>query len=63
MQCLEITIYFSYFLKPICNVLKLTLQQMLNLDKDQTDLKVLAAGTYDTLIRTNSDDAIDHLNL
>ena len=25
MQCIKITIYFSYFLKSICNVLKLTL--------------------------------------
>ena len=25
MQCLQITIYFSYFLKSICNILKLTL--------------------------------------
>ena len=36
---------------------------MYNLDNDQIALKVLAADTYDTLIRTNSDDAIDHLNL
>ena len=38
-------------------------QQMYNLDKNQTVLKVLAADTCDDLIRTHSDDAIDHLNL
>ena len=38
-------------------------QQMYNLDKDQTALKGLVADTYDSLIRTNSDDTIDHLNL
>ena len=36
---------------------------MYNLYKNKTSLKVLAAGLYDNLIRTNSDDAIDHLNL
>ena len=36
---------------------------MYNLDKDQTALKVLVADTYDNLIGTNSDDAIDQLNL
>ena len=39
------------------------LQQMFNLDKDKTTLKVCATNTYDGLMRTNSDDAIDHLNL
>ena len=39
------------------------IQQMYNLDKDQTAIKVLAADTYDILIRTNSDNATDHLNL
>ena len=34
------------------------IQQMYNLDEDQTTLKVLATDTYDILIRTNSDDAI-----
>ena len=35
---------------------------MYNLDKDQTALKVLAADTYDNLVRTNSNDTIvDHL--
>ena len=38
-------------------------QQMFNLDKDKIALKVLVAGSYDNLIRTNSDDAIDHLNV
>ena len=37
--------------------------QMFNLDEDKTALKVLAADTYDILIGTSSDDAIDHLNL
>ena len=32
------------------------IQQMSNLDEDQTALKVLAADTYENLIRTNSDD-------
>ena len=36
---------------------------MFNLDEDKTALKVLAADTYDNLIKTNSDDAIDHFNL
>ena len=39
------------------------IQQMYNLDKDQTAINILAADTYDSLIRTNSEDAIDHLNL
>ena len=40
------------------------IQQMYNLDVDQTALKVLAADMYDNLIRTNSDDTIvHHLNL
>ena len=39
-------------------------QQMYNLNEDQTALKVFAADTYDNLIRMNSDDAIeDHLNV
>ena len=36
---------------------------MYNLDQNQTALKVLATDNYDNLIRTNSDDAIDYLNL
>ena len=36
---------------------------MFNLDEDETTLKVLVADTYNDLIRTNSDEAIDHLNL
>ena len=39
------------------------IQQMYNLDENQTVLKVLVADTYDNLIRTNSHEAIDHLNL
>ena len=39
------------------------IQQMFNLDEDKTSLKVLIADTYDDLIRTNSDDTIDYLNL
>ena len=35
---------------------------MLNLDEDKAELKVLAADTYDDLIRTNAEEAIDHLN-
>ena len=38
-------------------------QQVHTLDKNQTALKVLVINTYDNLIRTNSDDTIDHLNL
>ena len=36
---------------------------MYNLDENQRALKVLTADTYDNLFRTNSDDAMDHLNL
>ena len=40
------------------------IEHMHNLDKDQTTLKIPAADSYDNLIRTNSNDAIDHhLNL
>ena len=35
---------------------------MLNLEEDKTALKVLVADTYDDLIRTSSEEAIDHLN-
>ena len=35
---------------------------MLNLEEDKTALKVLAAETYDDLIRTSSEEAMDHLN-
>ena len=36
---------------------------MLNLEEDKTALKALATNTYNDLIRTNSDETIDHLNL
>ena len=36
--------------------------QMFDLEKDQTALTALATDTYDDLIRTNSEEAIDHLN-
>ena len=40
------------------------IQQMYNLDEEQIVLTVLAADTYDNLMRTNSGDAIlHHLNL
>ena len=40
------------------------IQLMYDLDKGKTVLTVLAANTYVSLIRTNSDNAIvDHLNL
>ena len=39
------------------------MQQIFNLNEDQTALKVLVAYTYKNLIRTNSDYAIDHFNL
>ena len=40
------------------------IQQMYNLDEEQTALKVLATETFDNLIRTNSNDFIvDHLHL
>ena len=35
---------------------------MLNLEEEKTALKVLVADTYDDLSRTNSEEAIDHLN-
>ena len=38
------------------------IQQMLNFEDDKTVLKVLAADTYDDLIRTSLEEAIDHLN-
>ena len=41
------------------------LQQMYNLDGEQTTLKGLAIDMYDNLIKTNSadDTIVDHLNL
>ena len=39
------------------------IQQMFNLEGGKTALKVPTAHNYDDLIRTNSDEAIDHLNL
>ena len=36
---------------------------MLNLEEEKTGLNVFAADTYDDLIRTSSEEAIDHLNL
>ena len=38
------------------------MQQMLDLEEDKTALKILVADTYKYLIRTNSEEAIDHLN-
>ena len=35
---------------------------MLNLEDNKTALKGFAANTYDDLIRTNSEETIDHLN-
>ena len=35
---------------------------MHNLEEDKTALKVLVEDTYDDLIRTNSEESIDHLN-
>ena len=32
-------------------------------DEDKTSLQVLMADTYEDPVRTNSDDAMDHLNL
>ena len=39
------------------------IEQMYNLDKDKTVFKFLVADMYYDLIRTNSDDGADHLNL
>ena len=36
---------------------------MYSLDKGKTALRVLVADTYNNLIRTKSDDAVEHLNL
>ena len=36
------------------------IQQMYNLLKNQTALQVLAPDTYNNLIRTNLEEAIDH---
>ena len=38
------------------------IQQMLNLDRGETALKVLVADTYNDLHMKNSDETIDHLN-
>ena len=38
------------------------MQQMLDLEEDKTELKVLAAILIEDLIRTNSEETIDHLN-
>ena len=38
-------------------------EQMYNLDENQTVLQILAPDSYENLIRINSEDAIDHLNL
>ena len=38
------------------------MQQMLDYEGDKTALKVLVAETYEDLIRTNSEETIDHLN-
>ena len=35
---------------------------MFSLEEDKTALKVLAADTYEDLIRANSEETIDHLN-
>ena len=39
------------------------IQQMLNLEEDKTTLKVIVADTYKNLIKANSEETIDHLNL
>ena len=39
------------------------IQQMYNLDEDQTALMPITVDTYDNLIRTNLDNAMDHFNL
>ena len=36
---------------------------MLNLEEDKTALKILAADTYDDLIRANSEETIDNSKL
>ena len=35
---------------------------MLNLEEDQTAVKVLIADTYKNFIKTNSVETVDHLN-
>ena len=37
------------------------IEQMLNLEEDKTALKVLAADTYEDLIRVTPEETIDHL--
>ena len=38
------------------------LLEMLNLEEDKKALKVVAVDTYENLIRTNSEETLDHLN-
>ena len=38
------------------------IQQMYNLDENQTALQILAPDTYKDLIRTHSEEAIHHIN-
>ena len=38
------------------------MQHILNLEEDKMALKVIVADAYKNLIRTNSDETIDHLN-
>ena len=37
------------------------IQQMYNLDENQTALQILAPDSYEDIIRASSEDAIDHL--
>ena len=39
------------------------IQQLYNLDESETTLQILVPDTYEDLIRTCSDEAIDHLHL
>ena len=38
------------------------MQQMFDLEEDQTELKLLTAETYEYLVRTNLEKTIDHIN-
>ena len=58
---------YDHFAKDCVNIsdtenkLSEQIQQMLNFEEDKTVLKVLAANTYDDIIKTNSEEAIDNL--
>ena len=59
---------YDYFVKDCPNMSETEkdqteqMQQMLDVKGDKTALKVIVADAYENLIRTNSEETIDHLN-